>query len=164
MTRLYIWLQRHPTHVDGVVAGFLVLFGLVSMQEGGLQGWWTIPPLLIGTPIVVRRRHPAGVFWTVAAIGLVQVVSPAYLRPSDLAVPIALYGLAVYRPRRASLLGLAVCLVGALVGLGIPEEEARYYEAGLKAGKVLLTVSAGQRTTEAQAILTQHGGRTGAAV
>jgi signal transduction histidine kinase len=117
VTRLYIWLQRHPTHVDGVLAGFLVLFGLVAMQEGGLQGWWTVPPVLIGTPIVVRRRHPAKVFWTVAAIGLVQVASPAYLRPSDLAVPIALYALAVYRPRRESLVGLAVCLVGALVEL-----------------------------------------------
>ena len=116
VTRLYIWLQRHPTPVDGLVAGVLVLFGLVSTAEGE-QGWWAIAPLLIGAPIVVRRRYPAGVFWTIVGIGAFQVTTPAFFRPSDLAVPIALYGLAAYRPRRESLLGLGVCLVGALVEL-----------------------------------------------
>ena len=116
VTRLYIWLQRHPTHVDGVLAGLLVLFGLVSTARGE-QGWWILPPLLIGVPIVVRRKYPAGVFWAVVVLGAFQVATPAFFRPSDLAVPIALYGLACYRPRRESLLGLAVCLVGALVEL-----------------------------------------------
>jgi signal transduction histidine kinase len=117
VTRLYIWLQRHPTLVDGVLAGALVLFGLASMRNEGVAGWWKIPPVLIGAPIVVRRILPAVVFWTVVVIGLFQVASPAFLRPSDLAVPIALYALAAYRPRRESLLGLAVCLVGALVAV-----------------------------------------------
>lgn len=43
VTRLYIWLQRHPTLVDGVLAGALVLFGLVSVRHEGLAGWWKIP-------------------------------------------------------------------------------------------------------------------------
>jgi len=116
VTRLYIWLQRHPTHVDGVLAGILVLFGLVSAAKGE-QGWWILAPLLIGVPIVVRRKYPAAVFWAVVAIGAFQVLTPAFFRPSDLAVPVALYGLACYRPRSESLLGLAVCLVGALVAL-----------------------------------------------
>ena len=115
MTRLYIWLQRHPTHVDGVVAGFLVLFGLLSVNRGA-HGW-AAAPLLIGMPIVVRRKYPATVFWTVIAIGAFQALTPSYLRPSDLAVPIALYGLAAYRPRRQSLVGLGVCLLGAMVSL-----------------------------------------------
>ncbi|HEX4790650.1 MAG TPA: sensor histidine kinase [Actinospica sp.] len=116
MTRLYIWLQRHPVHVDGVVAGALVLLGFVGTERAN-QGWWAIAPLLIGVPIVVRRRYPAAVFWTVVAIGAVQVCTPAYFRLSDFAVPIALYALACYRPRRESLVGLAVCLVGALAEL-----------------------------------------------
>ena len=115
MTRLYIWLQRHPTHVDGLLAGILVVFGLSSGPGPGL-GWW-IAPVLIGMPIVVRRRYPAEVFWTVIAIGAFQVLTPAFIRPSDLAVPLALYGLAAYRPRRQSLVGLGVCLLGALVAL-----------------------------------------------
>jgi signal transduction histidine kinase len=115
VTRLYIWLQRHPTHVDGVLAGFLVLFGLLSGP--GTAVLWAIAPVLIGMPIVVRRRYPAEVFWTVIAIGAFQVLTPAFIRPSDLAVPLALYGLAAYRPRRQSLVGLGVCLTGALVAL-----------------------------------------------
>ena len=115
MTRLYIWLQRHPTHVDGVVAGFLVLCGLAAVNHGA-RGW-VVAPLLIGVPIVVRRKYPAQVFWTVIAIGAVQVLTPRYIGPSDFAVPIALYCLAAYRPRRQSLTGLAVCIFGALVAV-----------------------------------------------
>ena len=44
-------------------------------------------------------------------------------------------------------------LVGALVGLGIPEEEARYYERGLQEGGILVTVDAGARAVEARRIL-----------
>ena len=113
VTRLYIWLQRHPTFVDGFVACCLVVFGLLSVNRHA-HGW-AFAPLLIGMPIVVRRRYPATVFWTVIAIGAFQVFTPVYIRPSDLAVPIALYGLAAYRPRRQSLLGLGACLLGALV-------------------------------------------------
>ena len=112
MTRLYIWLQRHPTHVDGVVACCLVLFGLVTVDRE--THGWVIPPLVIGMPIVLRRKYPTGVFWTVIAIGALQVFTVS-VRPSDLAVPIALYGLAAFRPRRQSLVGLAVCLFGAMV-------------------------------------------------
>ena len=115
VTRLYIWLQRHPTHVDGVLAGFLVVFGLFSVPGSALV--WVIAPVLIGMPIVVRRRYPAEVFWTVIAIGAFQVCTPSFIRPSDLAVPLALYGLAAYRPRRQSLVGLGVCLFGALAAL-----------------------------------------------
>jgi signal transduction histidine kinase len=116
VTRLYIWLQRHPTHVDGVLAGMLVLFGMVATERGE-QLWWSIAPMVIGVPIVVRRRYPAAVFWTVVGIGAFQVLTPAFFRFSDLAVPIVLYALACYRPRRESLLGLGVCLVGAFVEL-----------------------------------------------
>ena len=115
VTRLYIWLQRHPTFVDGLVAGCLVLFGLVSVNRH--SHGWVFAPLLIGMPIVVRRKYPAKVFWTVIAIGAFQVLTPLPIRPSDLAVPVALYGLAAYRPRRRSLVGLGVCLFGALVAL-----------------------------------------------
>ena len=115
MTRLYIWLQRHPTHVDGVVAGVFVLFGLIMF--GHNPGWWSFAPLLIGAPIVVRRKYPAAVFWTVIALGAFQVLSPAYISASDFAVPVALYSLAAYRPRRQSLTGLGVCLFGAGVAV-----------------------------------------------
>ena len=49
-------------------------------------------------------------------------------------------------------------LVGALVGFGIPEEDARYYESEVKSGRYLVTVSAGGRSSEAWSILNRHGG------
>ena len=60
-------------------------------------------------------------------------------------------------------------LLGALMGMGLPEEEARYYETGLKEGGILLTVDAGARREEAEAILSAAGaefgrGRSAAAV
>ena len=111
MTRLYIWLQRHPTHVDGAVAAVFVLFGLLMI--GHNPGWWSFAPLLIGAPIVVRRKYPVAVFWTIIVIGAFQVLSPSFISASDLAVPVALYSLAAYRRRKHSLIGLGVCLVGA---------------------------------------------------
>jgi uncharacterized protein (TIGR02271 family) len=49
-------------------------------------------------------------------------------------------------------------IVGALVGLGIPEEEARYYENEVKEGRTVVTVKADNRFTEAMSIMQRHGG------
>jgi uncharacterized protein (TIGR02271 family) len=49
-------------------------------------------------------------------------------------------------------------VAGALIGLGIPEEEANYYETEFKAGRTLVTVDAGARLQEAQSILVESGG------
>jgi hypothetical protein len=48
-------------------------------------------------------------------------------------------------------------LVGALIGLGIPEEEARHYESEFQGGRALVTVGAEGRADEAYAILHYHG-------
>ena len=50
-------------------------------------------------------------------------------------------------------------LVGALVGLGIPKDEAEHYESELKAGRTIVTVKdLSGRYGEAFAILQQYGG------
>jgi uncharacterized protein (TIGR02271 family) len=49
-------------------------------------------------------------------------------------------------------------LAGTLIGLGIPEDEANYYDEEFRAGRVLVTVDAGGRLQEAQAILMRSGG------
>jgi hypothetical protein len=54
-------------------------------------------------------------------------------------------------------------LLGALMGLGIPESEARHFETGFRAGAVLVTLDAGARVLEAMAILDRHGADTGPA-
>lgn len=53
----------------------------------------------------------------------------------------------------AALAGIA----GALVGLGIPEEDARYYEDEVKAGRYLVTVDCNDRD-DARGVMTRHGG------
>lgn len=54
-------------------------------------------------------------------------------------------------------------VVGGLVGLGIPEDEATYYEDELKGGRTLVTVHAADtafgRADAARDILSRHGGR-----
>lgn len=51
-------------------------------------------------------------------------------------------------------------LAGTLIGLGIPEDEAKYYEDEFRAGRTVVTVQAMGRQAEAQSILQQAGGRT----
>jgi hypothetical protein len=54
-------------------------------------------------------------------------------------------------------------LVGGLIGLGIPEEEATYYEDEIKSGRVLVTVQVTDDTfgksADVQEILARHSGR-----
>ena len=51
-----------------------------------------------------------------------------------------------------------VGLVGALVGLGIPEDDAKYYEQEVHGGRFLVSVEAGDRQAEAWNILRRMGG------
>ena len=48
-------------------------------------------------------------------------------------------------------------IAGALVGMGIPEEEAKYYEGEVKSGRTLVTVRADGRSAEATQLLRLHG-------
>jgi stress response protein YsnF len=50
----------------------------------------------------------------------------------------------------------------AVVGWGIPEEDAKFYEGEVKAGAYLVTVDRGN--DDARAVLTRHGGRDRAAL
>ena len=52
-------------------------------------------------------------------------------------------------------------IVGALIGMGIPETEARHFEAGVRAGGVLVTVETRGRAQEALEILERNGADTG---
>ena len=55
-------------------------------------------------------------------------------------------------------------VVGALVGMGIPEEEARYFEPGFRVGRTLVTVDAGaDRAADAVDSVRAYGGDIGPA-
>lgn len=51
----------------------------------------------------------------------------------------------------------AATLGGALVGLGIPKDEADYYETELHSGRTVVTVNAGGKRAEAKALLVRYG-------
>ncbi len=55
--------------------------------------------------------------------------------------------------------GAAVAsLAGGLIGWGIPDEEAKYYEEEVKAGRFLVTVDRGNRADDVRVLLVRHGG------
>ena len=49
-------------------------------------------------------------------------------------------------------------LGGALIGWGVPEEDAKYYDRELQTGRVVVTVQAADRCDRARTILESHGG------
>jgi hypothetical protein len=49
-------------------------------------------------------------------------------------------------------------VAGALVGFGVTDEDAKYYEAEVQAGRYLVTVDRGARLADARSVLTRHGG------
>jgi len=51
----------------------------------------------------------------------------------------------------------AAGIAGALVGLGIPEDEAKHYESEFNAGRTIITVKGSGRAAEAKKILQQFG-------
>jgi len=88
-----------------------------------------------------------GALWGIGiAAGVLPGIGPA-IAGGTLAVIIS-----------SALAGATVAgIAGALVGLGIPEDEASFYESEFKAGKVILSVKADHRYDEAAAILRKHG-------
>ncbi len=116
VTRVYVWLQMHPTLVDGVMAAVLVFFGAISAFERN-PFLATIAGVFIGAPLLFRRRYPLAAFWAVCFFGAFQALLGDRPAVSDLAVPMAIYALAAYRPRRLSLVGLGVGMIGVAVAL-----------------------------------------------
>ena len=52
-------------------------------------------------------------------------------------------------------------ILGALIAMGVPHEDARYFERGIREGGTLVAVSAGMRAAEAREALVAHGGSPG---
>ena len=113
MSALYAWLRRHPLLVDSALAGVLMLLGLGQL----IQEPRNIPAtLLMVVPVAFRRRAPISAFSLAAVGGVLQVIMGPPLA-SDLALLVLLYTVAAYRPRRASIMALLVCLGGSAVAV-----------------------------------------------
>ena len=118
MADFYAWLRRHPGLVDGVPAVALAFLGLG--QAIALFRYSLVPVLLaLVIALAFRRRYPVAAFITGSVVGLVQVL--VGIRPNviDVAIVILLYTLAAYRPRRLSVPGLGICLIGSAVAVAV---------------------------------------------
>ncbi|HEY2314281.1 MAG TPA: histidine kinase [Streptosporangiaceae bacterium] len=114
MSALYAWLRRHQLLVDSVLAAVVGLFSIGQLIRGP---WAGIPAtLLMIVPVAFRRRAPVSAF-ALAAIGGAIQVTTARPNPSDVAILILLYTVAAYRPRRASIMALLVCMGGTAVAV-----------------------------------------------
>ena len=124
------WLRGHPWQADAALAAALLALSAGQAVVGPpdtIAAARTVTVLLAAT-VLARRRYPVAAFATAAVIGAAQVAfglsagAPppvAALQPtmSDLAIPVLLYTLAAYRPRRISIAGLLLCLAGAAVAI-----------------------------------------------
>jgi signal transduction histidine kinase len=115
---LYAWLGRHPVLVDSVLALALVLLGTGTFVFNGHPLLITLPSSAVMiVAVVLRRRSPEAAFVVAVIAGGYQVLLAPAPTGTDLAIPVLLYTLAAYCPRRISLIGLAVCLAGSTVGV-----------------------------------------------
>jgi signal transduction histidine kinase len=133
MGALYAWLRRHPMLVDGGLAAVLAFLGVATtvamvVRPGssvGLSRPAGVPLAVVGiplaialaVPVIFRRSHPVAAFAAAAVIGGIQVLLNVRPTATDLVIVILLYTLAAYTPRRVSVTGLVICLLGSAVAV-----------------------------------------------
>jgi signal transduction histidine kinase len=121
VSALYAWLRCHRLLVDGVLAMALGIFSIGQLLHGP---WVQLPAwLLLVAAVVVRRRVSVTAFCIGALGGAVQVAGGALVRanplPTDIAMLVLLYTVAAYRPRRASVPALLLCLAGSVAAVTV---------------------------------------------
>ncbi|MBN0048088.1 sensor histidine kinase [Streptomyces actuosus] len=129
MQRLYDFLRRHPTWVDGFWAVVLLGISLVA-ETANPETTGTGSPVVV-LPVVVllcatvalRRRWPERMLLLAIALGVVQVALDVETRVTDFALLVIVYTVAATGARWASRLALATGLGAAtLAQLRWPNE------------------------------------------
>jgi signal transduction histidine kinase len=125
-------LRRHPILHPGAGLLALALFAFSTQQvPAGSVATRLIAiavSALLAATVIPRRRYPVAAFAAAAAIAVAQVtlgLAPNGQEPvpalqpnvTDLAIPVLLYTLAAYRPRRVSLAGLVICLICSAIAI-----------------------------------------------
>ncbi|AZP19463.1 sensor histidine kinase [Streptomyces aquilus] len=121
MQRLYDFLRRHPTWVDGFWAVFLfgisVVFEVAEQSDEGTDAEAAVIPivLLLCVVIALRRRMPEKMLLLAIAIGVAQLLTDVPTTPGDFAFLVIVYTVAATGARWASRLALAMGLSAACV-------------------------------------------------
>ncbi|MFE0673294.1 sensor histidine kinase [Streptomyces sp. NPDC058867] len=132
MQRLYDFLRRHPTWVDGFWAVFLfgitVVSGVVQQEVDGRAGnpvAAVLVALLLSLVIALRRRVPERMLLLAIGIGVAQLALDVETMAADFALLVITYTVAATGARWASRLALGVGLCAApLAQLRWPENES----------------------------------------
>ncbi|WP_460342710.1 sensor histidine kinase [Actinoallomurus acanthiterrae] len=116
--------KRHPHAVDAALAFAVILLGLPSMvgphpAQVGVSPWQLrLFQVALAAPLIWRRRAPMAVLAVIAAVVAVQWTLPGGWLQGDIALPIALYGVAAGTSRRHRAIASAVVAsVGVLVAV-----------------------------------------------
>ena len=112
MSAFYSWLRQHRVIVDSMLAAVLALTSVGQLIRGPTVN--ILPTLLMVIPVAFRRRAPISAF-ALATVGGALEVTTGRPNSADVAVLILLYTVAAYRPRKASILALLVCLGGSAI-------------------------------------------------
>ncbi len=136
--RLYDFLRRHPTWVDGSWAALLLGisgFTLVSLWEPGKEPGVMAVPVVVGLSLVValRRRKPEWMLVLAAVIGFLQLVFDVEELPANFAMLVIIYTAAADGARWAS----RFALIGGLCAAPLAMMRWHTGEMGLP-GSVLV--------------------------
>ncbi|MGW3246992.1 sensor histidine kinase [Streptomyces sp. NPDC001070] len=119
MQRLYDFLRRHPTWVDGFWA--LVLLGFSSLwiaaDELHAHSRVAAVPLALALSVVValRRRMPEKMLLLAVLVGALQLLLDVQANPGDFAMLVIIYTVAANGARWASRLAFAGGLVASTI-------------------------------------------------
>ncbi len=115
MHRIYDWFRTHTFAVDCTLMLMLLAFtSLITAVSGQGFGPLLTQALLV-IPLAWRRTRTLPAGSAIAVVALAQWALGITPMPADVAVILAVYALAAYAPRWASLGGLALALAGAVM-------------------------------------------------
>src|ERR1700722_1771724 len=131
LAKMKMRLRGHPRQADVLLAAVLLALSgnqlLAGQANAVMRVTLIAATVLLAATVVPRRRYPVAAFAVAAVIGGTQIAfgvesgqAPVFaLQPTntDLVILVLLYTLAAHRPRRVSITGLAVCLLGAAAAI-----------------------------------------------
>ncbi len=149
VNRLYDFLRRHPTWVDGCWAFVLLLASFMAIalteENGGYdrpewRGMFTA--VLLAVVVTLRRRKPEHMLVLSVGTGLYQLAADVPPIPANFAFLVIIFTVASRPPRAPSWLALAMSLgAPAVSALRWPNETEGESAANQVLGVVFLTIA-----------------------
>jgi signal transduction histidine kinase len=149
VNRVYEFLRRHPTWVDGSWAFVLLVTSVVAISfppdphyDQGPEWAAACASVLLSVVVALRRRQPERMLLLAIATGAFQVVTDTSPLPSNFAFLVITFTVASRPARWPSRLGLALCLTAPVVSATRwPEESSQESAWEAVLGVVFLTVA-----------------------